>query len=68
MACGLSIPSPGWCKSLDQGSSSDMDEAPEVREKSFCKSEGDQQDETFGLQGLHPGRSDPCTDILLFCA
>ena len=43
-------------KSLDQESSINMDESPDVRERSFCKPKGVQQDEQIGCQGLHQGR------------
>ena len=67
MACGLCLPIPVWGRSLYQEISTDMDEATEAREVSFCKSKGGQQDEQIGHQGLHHRRSDPQTDVLLFC-
>ena len=68
MAYGLSSPRLGCGKSLDQVRSADMDEAPEVRELSFCKTNGGQQDNKICCQGLHHGRSDPRTDILILYA
>ena len=67
MEFGLSSPSPVWSKSLDQGSSVNMDETPEAREKSFYKPKYGQQDEQIGCQGLHHGSSDYCTDIIILC-
>ena len=51
MACGLSSPSSGWGKYLDQGSPANIDESPEVREQLFCKPKGVQQDENLFLPG-----------------
>ena len=68
MACGLSIPSPGWGRSPDQGRSANTDVAPESREISVCKSKDGKQDEQIDRQGIQHGRSDPHIDILLLCA
>ena len=48
ISCGLSSSILGWGRYLDQGSSADMDEAPDARERSFYKSKGDQQDKQNG--------------------
>ena len=68
MACGLYITGTIWDTSLDQGSTTDMDDATEARERSVCKEKGGQQDEQDGSQGLHYGRSDNCIGVLLICA
>ena len=68
VACGLSRPRLVRVRSLDQGRSFNIDEAPESRKRSFCKSKGDQKYEQIGFQGLHHGISYPHTVILIFCA
>ena len=66
--CGLYITSPVWGRYLDQGSYTKMDEATEARKVSLCKYKGVKHDEQLIRQGIHHGRSDPRTDVLLLCA
>ena len=45
-----------------------MDGSTNAREGCFCKSKSGKQDDKIGHQGLHHGRSDPHTDVLIFYA
>ena len=46
-------PSLGWGRSLGQVSSADMDEAPEAKEQSFCKSKGGPKYDQISCQGVY---------------
>ena len=67
MAYGLSILIPRQSKSLYQRISDNMDKAPEAMELSLCKPKGGKKDEKIGCQNLNHVKSDPCTNVLLFC-